>query len=60
MSIRWAQDHVGYDGDFLYGHFAVDQWQTRENFEKALDGYIVMVRRDMLREFDRLMGLDAE
>lgn len=54
MSVRWRTDHVGYDGDFLYARFAVDQWQSPEQFLAALDGYLGIVRAEMVREFDRL------
>lgn len=54
MSVNWTSDHVGYDGDFLYARFAVDQWQAPEQFEKALNGYLAIVRAQMLAEFNRL------
>lgn len=59
MSARWVTDHVGYDGDFFYARFAVDQWQTPEEFEKALDGYLSIVREQMVREFARLKDTDG-
>lgn len=54
MSVKWAQDNVGYDGDLLYGHVAVDYWQPCEDFERQMAEQLEKMREGMLVERDRL------